>query len=474
MGRQARVPELLAASQRVSGRLAQDSTAAALDHFSRAARIYGQIGHLVGRGESLHNAATLQAALETPDAAAQVPHITTFYTEPPAIFGRVDVTAARSPVDFTAQAIRAAAALVDLSSRPALSGYELLSLLADSGAAEAAIMVASQASAQTVVGWTGTEQPDRTLLRDDVAAVCFTLGTEGDREVTVRARPRNQGSARTTMLALQRLVLNGSALHKADLAESERSALWPDPLPEQQLGLVCVSESMLRLLGAARRVASSHFPVLITGETGTGKELLARAIHQSSPRREQRFQPFNCSAVSREMLDSQLFGYRRGAFTGAMESFPGVIRNASGGTLLLDEIGEIGLDVQPKLLRFLESNEIHPLGEPAPLTVDVRVVAATNANLEKLVEQGRFREDLYYRLNVVHLTVPPLRDRREEIPLLLEHFLERSLKECGKAGVRIGETATEYLAALQLARQRARARQRESDGRSRWRNLAPS
>ncbi len=375
-----------------------------------------------------------------------VPHITTFYAEAPASFGRVDVvTAAGSSADATAQAVRATAAMVDLSSRPVLSGYELLSLLSDSGAAVAAVMVASQGPTSTIVGWAGTEQPDRTLLRDDVAAVTFALGTEEGREVTVRARPRNQGSARTTMLALQRLALNGAALHKADLAESERSALWPDPLPEQQLGLVCASESMLRLLGAARRVASSHFPVLITGETGTGKELLARAIHRSSPRHEQRFQPFNCSAVSRDMLDSQLFGYRRGAFTGALESFPGVIRNASGGTLLLDEIGEISLDVQPKLLRFLESNEIHPLGEPAPLTVDVRVVAATNANLDKLVEQGKFREDLYYRLNVVHLTIPPLRDRREEIPLLLEHFLERSLKECGKAGIRIGETAAEYL-----------------------------
>ena len=122
-----------------------------------------------------------------------------------------------------------------------------------------------------------------------------------------------------------------------------------------------------------------------------------------------------------------------------------MIRSAAGGTLFLDEIGEIGLDVQPKLLRFLESSEVHPLGEPAPVTVDVRVVAATNADLDRLMAEGKFREDLFYRLNVVKLTIPPLRERREEIPLLLDHFLERTLKEAGKTGVRIAESTSEYL-----------------------------
>jgi transcriptional regulator with PAS, ATPase and Fis domain len=276
-------------------------------------------------------------------------------------------------------------------------------------------------------------------------AVVFFLGIEDEREVSVSVRPRKNGSARTTLLALQRLVASAASLHKAVVSESERSAVWPEPRPEQQLGFIFASEAMLDLLSATRRVAASEFAVLITGETGTGKELLARAIHSCSPRSAKLFQPFNCTAVSREMLDSQLFGYRRGAFTGAQESFSGVIRNAAGGTLMLDEIGEIGLDIQPKLLRFLESNEVHPLGEPSPINVDVRVVAATNANLEKLVEEGRFRADLFYRLNVVQLTIPPLRDRREEIPLLLDHFLDRAQRECGKTGMRVGDTATEYL-----------------------------
>jgi DNA-binding NtrC family response regulator len=145
------------------------------------------------------------------------------------------------------------------------------------------------------------------------------------------------------------------------------------------------------------------------------------------------------------MLDAQLFGYRKGAFTGAADAFPGVIRAAAGGTLFLDEIGEVALDVQPKLLRFLESGEIHPLGEPRPLSVDVRVVAATNADLEKMVDEGRFREDLFYRLNVVRLHVPPLRERREEIPPLVQHYLDKSSRDSHKTGIRIADDTMEYL-----------------------------
>ena len=221
--------------------------------------------------------------------------------------------------------------------------------------------------------------------------------------------------------------------------------LWPDETPEQQLGMVVAAENMLELLNTSRRLAPSKITVLIAGETGTGKELLARALHDASPRKEKPFIPFNCSSCARDMLDAQLFGYRRGAFTGAQEAFQGVIRAASGGTLFLDEIGETTLDVQPKLLRFLESGEIHPLGEPKPIVVDVRVVAATNANLEQLVADGRFREDLFYRLNVVRLDVPPLRERREEIPPLVQHYLDKCSREAHKTGLRFAEETMEYL-----------------------------
>jgi DNA-binding NtrC family response regulator len=208
---------------------------------------------------------------------------------------------------------------------------------------------------------------------------------------------------------------------------------------------VASTQQTFELLRTVRKLAPSNITVLITGETGTGKELFARALHDSSPRSAKPFIPFNCSAVSRDMLDAQLFGYRKGAFTGAADAFQGVIRAASGGTLFLDEIGEVALDVQPKLLRFLESGEIHPLGEPRPLAVDVRVVAATNANLEQLVDEGRFREDLFYRLNVVRLHVPPLRERREEIPPLVQHYLDRHAREAHKSGLRVADETMEYL-----------------------------
>ena len=139
------------------------------------------------------------------------------------------------------------------------------------------------------------------------------------------------------------------------------------------------------------------------------------------------------------MFDSQLFGHKRGSFTGAHEDAPGVIRSASGGTLFLDEIGEMSMDVQPKLLRFLESGEVQPLGDPKPRLVDVRIVAATNANLDQLVASGRFREDLYYRLNVIPIKIPPLRERREEIPALVEHFLEKFGRELQKPMLRIAD-----------------------------------
>jgi hydrogenase-4 transcriptional activator len=202
---------------------------------------------------------------------------------------------------------------------------------------------------------------------------------------------------------------------------------------------------MTELLSIARRIAPADISVLLTGETGTGKEVLARAIHRASGRAAKPFVPFNCTAVPREMLDSQLFGYRKGAFTGAEVSFPGVIRAAAGGTLFLDEIGDVGIELQPKLLRFLEQQEVHPLGEPHPVKVDVRIIAATNGNLESLLSQGRFREDLYYRLKVLHLHLPPLRERREEIPPLVQHYLRKFGDEQRKGQLTLSDETLEYL-----------------------------
>jgi hydrogenase-4 transcriptional activator len=206
-----------------------------------------------------------------------------------------------------------------------------------------------------------------------------------------------------------------------------------------------VPEAQDTVLDITGRIALSALPVLLTGEPGTGKEMLARVIHRSSERADRPFVPFNCTAVPRDMLESQLFGYRKGAFTGAEAAFPGVIRSASEGTLFLDEIGDISVELQPKLLRFIEQQEVHPLGEGQAVKVDVRIIAATNANLDDLVAQGRFREDLLYRLKILPLHLPPLRERREEIPALLQHYLQKFGDEQRKGRVTLSDETLEYL-----------------------------
>ena len=235
------------------------------------------------------------------------------------------------------------------------------------------------------------------------------------------------------------------ALERAREEERNRAALWPaDPI-ESQGGVVFLAEEMQNILAIARRIAPTNVPVLITGETGTGKEVLARTIHACSTRAQSTFLPFNCTSAPKDMLDSQLFGHRRGAFTGAVDGFQGVVRAAAGGTLFLDEIGDTSLEVQPKLLRFLESNEVHPIGEAQPSRVDVRLIVATNADLDALVSQGRFREDLFYRLSIVRLHLPPLRERRVEIPTLAHHYLAKHAQEYGKGDLRLAEETIEYL-----------------------------
>jgi transcriptional regulator with GAF, ATPase, and Fis domain len=194
---------------------------------------------------------------------------------------------------------------------------------------------------------------------------------------------------------------------------------------------------MTRLVDEVHKIRSSDVTVLVTGESGTGKELVARAIHALSSRRSKVFVPFNCTAVPKELSEGYLFGYRRGSFTGAVSDSPGVIRTAAGGTLFLDEIGDLPLDVQPKLLRFLQEGEIQPLGEQKPQKVDVRIIAATNTDLEAMVADGRFREDLYYRLNVIRLRVPPLRERRSEIPAIVHYYVNHYSAKFGRLDITV-------------------------------------
>jgi DNA-binding NtrC family response regulator len=336
--------------------------------------------------------------------------------------------------DTPSNLLHTAAALFSTPLHAELLAHETAALLHASGATDDLVIAATDQS-------NAAGQPRH--RRSDHVEIAIRDQT-GPRYI-VSARPRPDPDAWLSLMAVQALVHSAVALSESRLRDRLEPALWPDTLLDAHGGMIVAAASMNELLNVTRRVATSNVTVLFSGETGTGKELLARALHEASPRRDKPFIPFNCTAVPREMLDSQLFGYRRGAFTGALEAFQGIVRAAAGGTLFLDEIGEMPLDVQPKLLRFLESGEIHPLGEPRPSAVDVRVVAATNANLDQLVAHGRFREDLFYRLNVVRLQVPPLRERREEIPLLAQHFIDTFSHGSQKGNIRLAEETMEYL-----------------------------
>jgi two-component system response regulator GlrR len=208
-----------------------------------------------------------------------------------------------------------------------------------------------------------------------------------------------------------------------------------DASAEWRRGIVTRSPVMEDLLGQARLIAESDASVFIHGQSGTGKELLARAIHQASPRRKAAFVAVNCSAIPESLLESELFGHAKGAFTGASREHKGLFQAADGGTLFLDEVGDMPLSFQVKLLRALQERAVRPVGSTESLPVDVRIISATHQNLDEMRQEGGFREDLYYRLNVVTLEVPTLADRREDIPLLANHFL-REVTGRGKKRVK--------------------------------------
>jgi DNA-binding NtrC family response regulator len=210
-------------------------------------------------------------------------------------------------------------------------------------------------------------------------------------------------------------------------------------------GIVGHSKGLLRVLDQAARVSQRDATVLIQGETGTGKELVARAIHHNSRRRSRPFVAINCGAIPRDLVESELFGYVRGAFTGALANKTGRIESADGGTLFLDEVGELPLDAQVKLLRVLQEGELPKLGTNIPLKIDVRVIAATHRNLSAMVEDGTFREDLYYRLAVVPLRIPPLRERREDLSELIDALFRRARERHGLPEARLSSAVQRRL-----------------------------
>lgn len=197
----------------------------------------------------------------------------------------------------------------------------------------------------------------------------------------------------------------------------------------EDFGIIGTSPAIREVISTIRIVGGSRANILITGESGTGKELVARAVHSASPRRDQAFVAINCAAIPEDLIENELFGHEKGTFTGAVSQETGRVEQADGGTLFLDEIGEMSTAMQIKLLRFLQERVFYRIGGKQQLASDCRIIAATNRDLEAEVEQGRFREDLFYRLNVIQITIPPLRERREDIPLLATHFLDRYAEE---------------------------------------------
>jgi Nif-specific regulatory protein len=254
-----------------------------------------------------------------------------------------------------------------------------------------------------------------------------------------RARPGSQGLGDSLYALIARVARGAAPAPESDELEDAK------PRPAPRSALVARSLAMRELLALAERAMRSQATVLITGETGTGKELLARAMHEGSSRREGPFVALNCAAFPETLLESELFGHAKGSFTGADRDRKGLFETAHGGTLFLDEVGETSASLQAKLLRALQEREVRPVGGARPRRVDVRVVAATNRALRGEMARGAFREDLYYRLAVFHLALPPLRERREDIAPLAEHFLRRHGARDGRAGCRLEPEAADLL-----------------------------
>jgi hydrogenase-4 transcriptional activator len=344
--------------------------------------------------------------------------------------------------------------IVDAAALPELLSRETAAALCEASAASAAVVFVQRPGGDVkIVSHAGCGLETARDLAKSVgngaaarrdAVVVEPLGRDpaGPRLALV-ASPRPIGH-----LVMRRLRMITTVVRQGyELCDARDRPAEPPGVPVHRTlepllpGFLCASAAMSHVVEQIERLRGNDLTVLITGESGTGKELVARAVHLGSHRSAALFLPYNCTTTGRELADSQLFGHRRGSFTGAIADQPGLIRSADSGTLFLDEIGDLPVDVQPKLLRFLESQEILPVGETRPMRVDVRVLAATNADLEQRVTEGRFREDLYYRLSVIRIHVPALRERREEIPHLSTYLLREACERLGKPEIHLSSEA---------------------------------
>jgi DNA-binding NtrC family response regulator len=361
-----------------------------------------------------------------------------------------------SPADADDALVRR---LVDAAVLPDLLARELAAALLEAVTADAVVVFVELPGGDVrVVAHAGADADGaRTIARLAVQG-----GTYGAGSLIVEAIGKEPDGPRAMVLAttrplghplLRRIRMMAAVARQGfdlcgvrDRPTAPVDASTERPLEPLLPGFLCASAAMNRVVDQIQRLQGNDLTVLITGESGTGKELVARAIHVGSQRSAAVFLPYNCTTTTRELADSQLFGHRRGSFTGAVSDQLGLVRTAIGGTLFLDEVGDLPIDVQPKLLRFLEQGEIMPVGENRPQPVDVRVIAATNADLEQRVAEGKFREDLYYRLSVIRIHVPTLRQRREEIPHLTTFFLREASERQSKPDMQMSSEVLDLFA----------------------------
>ncbi|HYG81469.1 MAG TPA: sigma 54-interacting transcriptional regulator, partial [Pyrinomonadaceae bacterium] len=476
---------IVGAAQRIHGLIwaRRKDGARAIHHFSRSVSLFEMLGDRHGGALSHYELGVAYAAAGQPSQAAE------YLSQAARVFRQLG---ARQDLARTEEAIAALgyeetreAALPPLTEGPALSPLLTLrlaeaSVLRELLLRELAAIIHQEVGAQKVLvaeegtegglklvaahGYSSDEERDAVLeafgrahgegaaegwaISEDAALIRLEAGGAAPALLVLAPRDATAHARGTLLDPLVRVAAMG--LELCAFRESARAArgrrdqrAYADEsiLP----GFIHSSPAMQALVDEINKIRSSDVTVLVTGESGTGKELVARAIHRVSARRDKNFVAFNCTAVPRELSESYLFGYRRGAFTGAVTDSPGVIRSASGGTLFLDEVGDLPLDVQPKLLRFLQEGEIQPLGEQHPVKVDVRVVAATNCDLEQMVAERRFREDLYYRLNVIRLRVPPLRERRSEIQPLVQHYVKHYAQKFKRRDIEITPETVDLL-----------------------------
>jgi DNA-binding NtrC family response regulator len=301
-------------------------------------------------------------------------------------------------------------------------------------------------AAMTLEPFDGMELLGRILEQSPQTLVVLTAGFPTTGQIIEATQRGAHDVLRKESLAFELRPVVESALQMQDDRRSAGQLVAEMPKHDGRVKMIGISRALQEVFKLVGKVARSDAPVLIVGESGTGKELVAKAVHEYSPRRQKEMITINCGAIPENLLESELFGHEKGSFTGAIARRAGRFEQADGGTLFLDEIGDMPLSIQVKLLRVLQDGSYSRVGANETLTTDVRIVAATHKNLTDEVAAGRFREDLYYRLNVVEIKIPALRERLEDIPLLAEFFLQRITRKNGMARIRI---SAEAIATLQ-------------------------